>query len=254
LADAPNAPQCQIIDMNQEKTKFYVHWTDFNRRLDNWIDKDKVDFECTKEQMKEIRERKRRFDDLQHERHEDHEGLGEADLKEHEELTKVKNVNKLQFGKYLLETWYFTPLPREIWKQGDDIIEVLYMCEFCLSFYKTKDELERHQKRDKIRHPPGDEIYRNGKVSVFEVDGEKSRTFATLPRCSSTTSPHPVPPRRCRIARRGTHARRGGRYLYYDVDPFLFYVVCEYDSQARRRPASRFQIGRMQEGEGECRL
>jgi histone acetyltransferase MYST1 len=177
LADAPNAPQCQIIDMNTEKTKFYVHWTDFNRRLDNWIDKDKVDFECTKEQMKEIRERKRRFDDLQHERHEDHEGLGEADLKEHEELTKVKNVNKLQFGKYLLETWYFTPLPREIWKQGDDIIEVLYMCEFCLSFYKTKDELERHQKRDKIRHPPGDEIYRNGKVSVFEVDGEKSKIW-----------------------------------------------------------------------------
>jgi len=177
LADAPNAPQCQIIDMNKDKTKFYVHWTDFNRRLDLWIDKDKVDFECTKEQMKEIRERKRRFDDLQHERHEDHEGLGEADLKEHEELTKVKNVNKLQFGKYLLETWYFTPLPREIWKQGDDIIEVLYMCEFCLSFYKTKDELERHQKRDKIRHPPGDEIYRNGKVSVFEVDGEKSKIW-----------------------------------------------------------------------------
>jgi len=177
LADAPNAPQCQIIDMNKDKTKFYVHWTDFNRRLDLWIDKDKVDFECTKEQMKEIRERKRRFDDLQHERHEDHEGLGEADLKEHEELTKVKNVNKLQFGKYLLETWYFTPLPREIWKQGDDIIEVLYMCEFCLSFYKTKDELERHQKRDKVRHPPGDEIYRNGKVSVFEVDGEKSKIW-----------------------------------------------------------------------------
>ena len=26
---------------------------------------------------------------------------------EHEELTKVKNVNKIQFGKYVLDTWYF---------------------------------------------------------------------------------------------------------------------------------------------------
>jgi len=24
-----------------------------------------------------------------------------------------------------------------------------------------------------------------------------------------------------------------GRYLYFDVDPFLFYVVCEYDSQVQ---------------------
>jgi histone acetyltransferase MYST1 len=214
LADAPNAPQCQIIDMNKDKTKFYVHWTDFNRRLDLWIDKDKVDFECTKEQMKEIRERKRRFDDLQHERHEDHEGLGEADLKEHEELTKVKNVNKLQFGKYLLETWYFTPLPREIWKQGDDIIEVLYMCEFCLSFYKTKDELERHQKRDKVRHPPGDEIYRNGKVSVFEVDGEKSKIwcqnlcYVAKKFLDHKSAPRPSAPLPHRAARHSRAARR----------------------------------------------
>lgn len=27
----------------------------------------------------------------------------------------------------------------------------------------------------KARHPPGDEIYRDGKVSVFEVDGRKNK-------------------------------------------------------------------------------
>ena len=37
---------------------------------------------------------------------------------------QIKNVQNLQFGKYVLETWYFTPLPREIWKAGDDLIEV----------------------------------------------------------------------------------------------------------------------------------
>ncbi len=37
----------------------------------------------------QVRERKNKWDDFTHENHDDHEGLGEADLKEHEELTKV---------------------------------------------------------------------------------------------------------------------------------------------------------------------
>ena len=31
------------------------------------------------------------------------------------------------------------------------------------------------QLKCKTRHPPGDEIYRDGKISVFEVDGRKSK-------------------------------------------------------------------------------
>jgi hypothetical protein len=27
----------------------------------------------------------------------------------------------------------------------------------------------------KARHPPGDEIYRDGSISVFEVDGRKNK-------------------------------------------------------------------------------
>lgn len=29
----------------------------------------------------------------------------------------------------------------------------------------------------KARHPPGDEIYRDGAISVFEVDGRKNKVF-----------------------------------------------------------------------------
>jgi hypothetical protein len=39
--------------------------------------------------FEKVRERKNKWDDFTHENHDDHEGLGEADLKEHEELTKV---------------------------------------------------------------------------------------------------------------------------------------------------------------------
>lgn len=63
----------------------------------------------------------------------------------------------------------------------------------------------------KARHPPGDEIYRDGAISVFEVDGRKNKvctrsstmwcnptdlekfrftvkTFACYQRCSLTTN------------------------------------------------------------------
>ena len=33
----------------------------------------------------------------------------------------------------------------------------------------------------KMRHPPGDEIYRDGNVSVFEVDGRKNKVRFLLP-------------------------------------------------------------------------
>jgi hypothetical protein len=31
------------------------------------------------------------------------------------------------------------------------------------------------QMKCKARHPPGDEIYRDGAISVFEVDGRKNK-------------------------------------------------------------------------------
>ncbi|EKX39944.1 hypothetical protein GUITHDRAFT_158364 [Guillardia theta CCMP2712] len=199
---------------DDKELKFYVHWVDFNRRLDSWIDKCGIgNVSSTSSHMRIMMTM--RYDELQLSPSTERsclQGLGEADLKEHEELTKVKNVNKIQFGKYILETWYFSPLPREIWKAGDDVIDQLYMCEFALNFYKTKAELERHQKKNTMRHPPGDEIYRNGDLSVFEVDGEKSKIW-----CQNL----------CYLAKMFLDHK----YLYYDVDPFFFYVVCECDSQ-----------------------
>jgi hypothetical protein len=63
-----------------------------------------------------------------------------------------------------------------------------------------------------VRHPPGDEIYRNGNLSVFEVDGEKAKVW-----CQNL----------CYLAKMFLDHK----YLYYDVDPFFFYVVCECDTQ-----------------------
>lgn len=53
----------------------------------------------------------------------EHEGLTEASLREHEEVTKVKNVNYLELGQHRMETWYFSPLPKEYWP--NDVIDTV---------------------------------------------------------------------------------------------------------------------------------
>lgn len=63
-----------------------------------------------------------------------------------------------------------------------------------------------------LRHPPGDEIYRHENISVFEVDGKKSKTY-----CQNL----------CLLAKLFLDHKT----LYYDVDPFMFYVMTEVDSK-----------------------
>jgi len=113
---------------------------------------------------------KRKFDEL----HRSRPSNGEDDPKisawekEHEEITKVKNVNVIELGKFEIDTWYFSPYPEEF-SQCDK----LFICEFCLKYMKKKKTLLRHKTKCEYRHPPGNEIYRHGSLSLFEVDGKK---------------------------------------------------------------------------------
>ena len=44
----------------------------------------------------------------------EHHGEFDANaLREHEEFTKVKNVETVELGRHTMETWYFSPLPAE---------------------------------------------------------------------------------------------------------------------------------------------
>lgn len=61
------------------------------------------------------------------------------------------------------------------------------------------------------KHPPGDEIYRKGSISVFEVDGKKNKIY-----CQNL----------CLLAKLFLDHKT----LYYDVEPFLFYVMTEADN------------------------
>ncbi|GMH98055.1 hypothetical protein TrVE_jg12660 [Triparma verrucosa] len=140
----------------------------------------------------------------------EHEGMDEASLREHEEVTKVKNVGKIELGRFCMDTWYFSPFPKHFFGAS---IDILYVCEFTLNFFTSKSALLRFQSRpDLDRHPPGNEIYRKGNLSMFEVDGGMQREY-----CQNL----------CYIAKLFLDHKT----LYYDVDPFLFYVLCEVDDR-----------------------
>ncbi|KAK1315201.1 putative MYST-like histone acetyltransferase 1 [Acorus calamus] len=151
--------------------EYYVHYTEFNRRLDEWVNlehldldsveadvDDKVDDKATS--LKMTRNMKRKIEETHVEGHEE---LDPNSLREHEEFTKVKNIATIELGRYEIETWYFSPFPPEY-----SDCSKLYFCEFCLNFMKRKEQLQRHMKKCDLKHPPGDEIYRSGTLSMFE--------------------------------------------------------------------------------------
>lgn len=81
-------------------------------------------------------------------------------------LPKIRTIH---FGKYEIDTWYAAPYPEEFMQP------ILFLCEYCLKYMKSGYELGRHKAKCGLTHPPGDEIYRDGVVSVFEVDGRKNK-------------------------------------------------------------------------------
>ena len=62
------------------------------------------------------------------------------------------------------------------------------------------------------KHPPGNEIYRKNHLSVFEVDGEKYKVY-----CQHL----------CLMAKLFLE----NKTLYFDVEPFLFYVMTKADGR-----------------------
>ena len=82
----------------------------------------------------------------------------------------------------------------------------LFLCEFCLKYMKSRPILDRHVGKCPWRHPPGLEIYRKGNLSVFEVDGNTNKIY-----CQNL----------CLLVKLFLDHKT----LYYDVEPFLFYVL-----------------------------
>jgi len=117
----------------------------------------------------------------------------------------ASQIEYIEFGQYQIDIWYAAPYPEEYSRN-----KALFICEFCLKYMESDIVAWRHKTKCHHKHPPGDEIYRDGKIMIFEVDGRKNPLY-----CQNL----------CLLAK----LFLGSKTLYYDVEPFLFYVMTEYD-------------------------
>lgn len=90
------------------------------------------------------------------------------------ELTKLScrgsGTKWVIMGKNNMEVWYQSVYPEDVQR-----LPKLYLCEFCLRYQKSEVMMRRHAAKCVWRHPPGDEIYRKGKLCVWQVDGKRHK-------------------------------------------------------------------------------
>ncbi|KAL7662961.1 Histone acetyltransferase [[Candida] zeylanoides] len=240
----------RLAELLQEHTKkgkkvYYVHYQEFNKRLDEWIGTDRIDYsramvvaevkadrdEKAKSKSKKAKSKEAPapaasaspgpasppdemdLDDL------NVQGLkrpGERVSREdeikklrtsgsmtqnHSEVARVRNLSSVILGEHIIEPWYFSPYPIELTEEDE-----IYICDFTLSYFGSRKQFERFRSKCSMRHPPGNEIYRDAKVSFWEIDGRKQRTW-------------------CRNLCLLSKLFLDHKTLYYDVDPFLFYIM-----------------------------
>jgi len=217
---------CEIIDVRHNNAKriseFYIHYVDFDRRLDQWVGIDsfsKEDLE-TKHQnpAASTTSTEKRSDKM---RTRGATSLAEpAPHDEHE--IKVRNVEKISIGPFEVETWYHSPYPAEYGEQ-----KLLHICHYCLKYMRKKKTALKHKEKCDRTCPPGRKIYEDGNilnddadedafrpentpeaVAVYEIDGKDAKLY-----CQNL----------CLIAKLFLDHKT----LFYDVTPFNFYVLTE---------------------------
>ncbi|AGO11478.1 AaceriACR236Wp [[Ashbya] aceris (nom. inval.)] len=116
---------------------------------------------------------------------------------------RAHKVSYIYFNDHEIKTWYTAPYPEEYSKN-----RILYICDSCLKYMNSKYIYYRHKLKCSMMHPPGNEIYRDGKISIWEIDGREQVIY-----CQNL----------CLIAKLFLNSKT----LYYDVEPFVFYLLTE---------------------------
>uniref|UniRef100_A0A8C5EFF9 Histone acetyltransferase n=1 Tax=Gouania willdenowi TaxID=441366 RepID=A0A8C5EFF9_GOUWI len=212
------------LNEQEGREEFYVHYVGFNRRLDEWVGKSRLALTKTvkdavrksaeiggvgdlgeQPERKITRNQKRKHDEINHvqKTYAEMDPTTAALEKEHEAITKVKYVDKIQIGHFEIDAWYFSPFPEDYGKQPK-----LWICEYCLKYMKYEKTFRHHLSNCQWKQPPGKEIYRRSNISVFEVDGRDHKIY-----CQNL----------CLLAKLFLDHKT----LYFDVEPFIFYILTE---------------------------
>lgn len=214
--------------------QYYVHFLEFNKRLDEWVNVERMDLSSLEmaggrpntplstpnnslSSSNTNSNRKKSLlstpttgaaeDVITAEQEMEHLRRGGSMTRRPEEIARVKNFDRIELGKYLVDTWYFSPYPESVIVSG-----TVYLCEFCLGYFGSRAQLSRHRGKCTLTHPPGMEIYRKDALSFWELDGHRQKSW-------------------CRNLCLLSKLFLDHKTLFYDVDPFLFYVLTDTDSR-----------------------
>lgn len=138
---------------NDAALQYYVHYCNFDKRLDEWVDEDRFLSTAQKEELRKqrsgelsggptertlTRELRKRFAASQGTLHFADPKLEQLE-REHELVTRVKNVQVIQIGCFEIDCWYFSPYPDEYSE-----VDKLYICEKCLKYMRYANTLINH--------------------------------------------------------------------------------------------------------------
>ena len=117
-------------------------------------------------------------------------------------LIRKTRVKAIYINQTEIKTLYPSPYPEHINKEP-----IIHICENCLSFNSSRFQHYRHQQKcTTYGNPPGSLIYRNGTLRLYEIDGRES-------------------PKYCRNLCLLSMLFLKSKTLFYEVDPFIFYVL-----------------------------
>lgn len=64
-----------------------------------------------------------------------------ADKNNDDLVTRIKNIHMIELGRHRIKPWYFAPYPYELTLNNS----IIYLCEFCLKYMKSRNCLVRHK-------------------------------------------------------------------------------------------------------------
>ena len=221
--------QVRVLD-HREGDLVYVHYVGNDSRLDEWVSASRLSRTLQHSMSNDehdhhhhdgtTRKRKhstREFvgsdsEDGEHTRKIWHHGAGHG-----HEHTKVRNIQKILLGDYLIDAWYYSPYPAPY----DKFVDRMFVCQDTFKYMRSAKVYGLHLKKlDKLPanelKPPGDEIYRDENLSVFRVEGSRQRLY-----CQNL----------CLLGKLFIEHKT----LHFDPTPFFFFVICERYEDDRKR-------------------
>ncbi|ODM89045.1 Histone acetyltransferase KAT5 [Orchesella cincta] len=222
-----------LKEKESERKTFYVHYIGFNQRLDEWVSEDRINLSkilrpsptkgkedvpsssaegevttaCATISLSSSTPQKKRKKKVC--------GIEIKTEPETPDLDPFFGGGASRCPEPGVTTWTNSSSKTCPSSSSEELVtglECLFICEFCLKYVASLPCLKRHLVKCQRKHPPGREIYRNGSISFFEVDGRKDKEYVKkLCLLSKPFLDH--------------------KFVAYGSDIFLFYLMTMADNR-----------------------